>query len=310
MYHSIMLHSVELITVLINTYKFHVYAPVEDLVNDCIAKLPELLVKYNPRKNCFTFLSVSFKRFLIKHTAKMKLRAATQKTMSSIRPPSSAEDDAYASPTSEYTDGILADTDPGELRESEKGELRSALEQLTVRYFDEESHKILLYYIDTLTEGSFVSNKVRVSRTAAFMFDASMSKTQFLFDYLHVRLRQAMLDHYVSHIRPLNFLSLPSSLSLVPELVEAIGEDNTMKVIAIFGGIRMLLPTLEDVETLRRELEIYNRIDADSSRENLDRLCRQYRMSRFALDAVHRKVFINLQKIPRKRVVIRSAAGN
>lgn len=109
----------------------------------------------------------------------------------------------------------------------------------------------------------------------------------------------------------LDKLALLFPKSLISEFREICGIEITQKILDVFGGMNLKVPSHEDIEKMKRDLDIYNALN---HARGLDKGKIEFRIMRRTLQAKHGlnkkkilKIFHNLDKLHKKSREIKAA---
>ncbi len=78
--------------------------------------------------------------------------------------------------------------------------------------------------------------------------------------------------------------------TLLPEIYEEIGEEDTLKLISIFGGVKLTIPSYTKIKELKRNIDIYETICHAQCNETVRLLADKYEVTPVWIRAIFKKM--------------------
>lgn len=85
--------------------------------------------------------------------------------------------------------------------------------------------------------------------------------------------------------------------TLIPELFDLLGEDETIKLVKVFGGMKIDLPAYKKVSDLKRNIEIYECLTRRKDHVIIKRLAEKYGITEVWVREMFRKMQTEFPKI-------------
>ena len=87
--------------------------------------------------------------------------------------------------------------------------------------------------------------------------------------------------------------------TLLPELYDLLGEEETLKVALVFGGMKIAIPSMKEINDLKRNIDIFLSFSYSQSHETLRFLADKYDVTEVWIRAVYKKMHREYPKILR-----------
>ncbi len=128
--------------------------------------------------------------------------------------------------------------------------------EVHVRWHDPDIQDAVRYVVEEILMNGGIRQRKILLRTMEYAFDlgihteASLGRQEpvevakFLVDWTSMAVRQIWLDHRTAPITSFDIIRLQSRFSFLPDLVNCIGLENTSKVMSVFSGVSLRLPTI------------------------------------------------------------------
>jgi hypothetical protein len=227
---AIVLECNSLIEALIRYYRFTQYDELDAVRGECIIKLRRVIEVFDPsRGRAFSHISWCLKNFLISFARNSRRRAESFETLGEKM--ETAAPDLYNAELSDHFKKRVLGIET---------RFTAPLEKEAVRF-------LIVYF---LLEGPGNSRNALLPfliRNYGF----SKRDADTLYSYAIILLREALFEEY-----PVLGLHLEAALSTEKgktlfALAEAVGKENLVKLIYVFGGLSVRLPKKEESERLR-----------------------------------------------------------
>jgi RNA polymerase sigma factor (sigma-70 family) len=125
-----------------------------------------------------------------------------------------------------------------------------------------ETEPAVKYVFGVLTANDYESNRARVLKTLTYGFDINPKQARFLTDHVLVHLR-ANYSKGVKEVRDDEMFEIKYRNTLVPELRQLLGERSFEKLIHYFGGLSISIPSLDQINSIDRDLAILKALAQD-----------------------------------------------
>jgi hypothetical protein len=262
----------------------NVYCDSNDLRNELMVKMPHYFNDFaQKRGRLFSYLSTCFKNYLNSYTTKLATRRF-------YNLPDNSED-------------IFKYDDINDEGIDYAPELMRYVKKMSIRNIDYTTIRVYRYYADAVREG-FIDKKNGCVKTVSLMYDISKDTCEFLYNTFMYELRSSILDAHIEKISVMDLHKVTEVHSLIPELIECIGEENVEKVITLFGGMSIKIPRIENVKKMEVDLAIYKSLHEDYSEENIARLSRVTGIQKAKVRKVYDSMSKTMQKISNKKASI------
>ncbi len=146
-------------------------------------------------------------------------------------------------------------------------EVREKLNELTCRWGDPQEIGAIRFLIECIIDEDH--DKQAAIRSAAYAYGISIDYSKFFYSWCLVALRHQMYNKIHVPFTEQDLFRASESYSHLPDLADIIGWEKTKEVIAVFGGMRLKIPTMNtmakthDDYLLFKEMEASN-LDPDS----------------------------------------------
>jgi hypothetical protein len=142
--------------------------------------------------------------------------------------------------------------------------LNQKLKQLTCRWGDPQEIGALRYLIACVLEENHSRNAS--IRAAAYAYGLSLEQAKFFYNWALVALRNELYQQAYVPLTEQDLFVQAYSYTLLPDLLNIITWDQLKKIIAVFGGKRLKIPTLAQLAQIKEDYETFR----DIERSNLD----------------------------------------
>lgn len=78
--------------------------------------------------------------------------------------------------------------------------------------------------------------------------------------------------------------------TLLPDLYEVLGEEHTLKLAMVFGGMKIAIPSMKELNDLKRNLDIFETLSYSQSLETVRLLADKYEVTEVWVRAVYKKM--------------------
>jgi hypothetical protein len=155
-------------------------------------------------------------------------------------------------------------------------EARSRLRGITCRWGDPQEIGALRFLIDCIVADDH--NRQAAIRSASYAFGIAEDHTKFFYNWALQALRNAFYDLAYFPFTEQDLLRAAYAYTILPDLIDLIGYENTKKLIAVYGGTRMKIPSLASLAELKRNYQMYREIQSsDQDPDSVTAIARKYR---------------------------------
>lgn len=85
--------------------------------------------------------------------------------------------------------------------------------------------------------------------------------------------------------------------TILPEVYEVLGEENTLQLILIFGGLKVSIPTYKEMKDLSRNIDIFKTLSYSNSTETANMLSKKYGITNTWVRGIYREMRKEYPKI-------------
>jgi hypothetical protein len=85
--------------------------------------------------------------------------------------------------------------------------------------------------------------------------------------------------------------------TLLPELYDLLGEEETLKLVLVFGGMKIAIPSTKEINDLKRNIDVFLSLSYSQGRETLTFLADKYDVTEVWIRAVYKKMHREYPKI-------------
>ncbi len=87
--------------------------------------------------------------------------------------------------------------------------------------------------------------------------------------------------------------------TLLPELYDLLGEEETLKLVLVFGGMKIAIPSMKEINDLKRNIDVFLSLSYSQGRETLTFLADKYDVTEVWIRAVYKRMHREYPKILR-----------
>lgn len=145
-------------------------------------------------------------------------------------------------------------------RHDAAAELNNKLAELTCRWGDPQEIGAIKFLTQCILEDDH--DKQSSIRSASYAYGISFDLSKFFYNWSIVNLRHAFYEKVYIPFTEHDLLMLSESYTFLPELTDIIGIDKIKEVIALMGGTRIKIPTLQYITKLRENNAILRDVQA------------------------------------------------
>ncbi len=273
---------IPLMDYIISTFDLrNLYCDANDLRNELTVKMPHYFVVFaKKRGRLFSYLSTCFKNYLNSYTTKL----ATRRFYDS-------------------SDDVLQHEDIERTNRDYALDLSKYVKEMQIRNIDYTTIRVYRYYADAVREG-FIDCKNGCIHTASIMHGISEDTCEFLYGTFMYELRSCMLADHIEKISLMDLHTVSSIHSFLPELLDCIGEENTKKVIMLFGGSSLKIPRIENIKKMETELKIFKHLEKDYSPESIAKISRTTGVQKAKVKKIYDAMAKTISKVSNKKAKV------
>ena len=256
--------------------KFDDKVELGSLINEAMIKVPHWINYWDPVKGTlFTYMSVCSKRLWVGLSKKeSEYKGRYYATGDNLEKFAGMEDHEVA-------------------KHDSAKELRDRLNDITVRWASKQSKGAIKMYIDVLISGDYI-NKKYLQRTASYAYCISPELAKFYYSWTLVAMRDIMYDKLRVNYTDQDLFRLGHSYSFLPDLLTVISWQQMVKVMALFGGHRVKIPTLESLQKTRKEFSLHRDLDNAQTPEEFTRNARKHGFTERSAHEVYERMSATL----------------
>lgn len=139
-------------------------------------------------------------------------------------------------------------------------EVRMRLNNITCRWGDPQEIGAIHLLIECIVDDPH--EKQAAIRAASYAYGISPDLAKFFYSWALVALRHQMFDKIHVPFTEQDLFRAADSYTHLPGLLDIVTWDQLKKIIAVYGGMRLKIPTLAYLAKLREDYQIFREIDA------------------------------------------------
>lgn len=85
--------------------------------------------------------------------------------------------------------------------------------------------------------------------------------------------------------------------TVLPEMFDLLGEESMKKLILVFGGLKITIPTYKEIKDLKRNIDIYKTLSYSQSSETVQFLAEKYNVTTSWIHLIFKKMRREYSKI-------------
>jgi hypothetical protein len=156
--------------------------------------------------------------------------------------------------------------------------LRAKLDQITCRWGDPQEIGAIRYLIECVLDEQH--NKQASIRAAAYAYGISLEQAKFFYNWSLVAMRDELYDQAYLPLTDQELFVQAYSYTILPDLLNVVTWDQMKKIIAVFGGKRLKIPTVAQVAQVKEDYETFREIDAgDQDPDSVSAVAKKRRRS-------------------------------
>jgi len=157
-------------------------------------------------------------------------------------------------------------------------DVRKRLEQIFSRWGSRQEIGCIRYLLECMVEENH--NKELAIRSASYAWGMSHEMSKFFYSWSLISLREAMLDKIKVPFTEQDLLRHNMSYTYIPDLLNVVTFEQLKKIIAIFGGLRLKIPTISQVRSWREAYLLHQEIDSsDGSPSTIAKIAKKNKRS-------------------------------
>jgi hypothetical protein len=138
-------------------------------------------------------------------------------------------------------------------------DVRERIEDITCPWGDPQETGAIRFLIECIVDDEH--DKQASIRSAAYGFGISMELAKFFYSWVIVALRHTMYDRIHIPFTEQDLFLAAQSYEHLPGLLNIITWDQLKQIIAVYGGMRLKIPTIAYMAKLKESYEIYRAVD-------------------------------------------------
>lgn len=268
-----------LMDAIIRSNKFDRQVPFDDLKNSLFLQIENWVRKWDPESGkLYTYFTVCIRNGCLSVVSK---EALFHQRFAVTDVPMDALIDQETGHGSEIS-SALAEA------------LQQAASDIYCRWREPQVQEILRFMVSCVLRGRG-DRRPQILKTVELGWDISQDTARFLLDWSHGAVRQSLLDHFHQPLGEVDMFRAAQKFSLVPDIIDAIGVENTKKLLHVFAGVTIRFPSTQQVRKVRDETTIYETLLADGTPETVKALGRKFRKSPSKILEIFESVSSNIR---------------
>lgn len=85
--------------------------------------------------------------------------------------------------------------------------------------------------------------------------------------------------------------------TIIPEIYGMLGEDATLTLIQVFGGLKVQIPSYKEIKDLKRDIDIYESLSYAQGEETVRFLAKKYEVTETWVQSIYKKMHREYPKI-------------
>ena len=154
-------------------------------------------------------------------------------------------------------------------------ELKDRLSDITSRWRCKQSNDAIRMYIDVLVSGDKI-NKKALQRAASYAYGISPQLAKFYYTWTLVAMRDIMYDKLRIKYTDQDLFRLSHSYTFLPDILTVITWQQMIKIMGLFGGQRIKIPTLDSITSTKKEVELYRELDKVQTPEEFGKIAKKH----------------------------------
>jgi hypothetical protein len=138
-------------------------------------------------------------------------------------------------------------------------EVRSRIEQLTCRWGDPQEIGAIRYLIECVIEDDH--DKTAAIWSAAYAFGIPVDLSKFFYSWVLTALRHELYDKIHIPFTEEDLFRAAESYTHLPGMLDIVSWEQMQKIIAVFGGMRIKIPTLAYMAKRRDDYRLFREMD-------------------------------------------------
>lgn len=152
--------------------------------------------------------------------------------------------------------GFAGNEQPQSVTDDEIEEIQRRLKKICSRWSNPQINDCIRFHIAAIVENPSGSRKA-VVRSGAYASGLSVEMSRFMYGWSMYIVRDAMLDKMDLPYTEQDLLCLSEQFSFIPDLLNIITWKQMTQMIALMGGARLKIPTLVQLQTLKKKEALY-----------------------------------------------------
>lgn len=140
--------------------------------------------------------------------------------------------------------------------------LRAKLDQITCRWGDPQEIGAIRYLIECVLDEQH--NKQAAIRAAAYAYGISLEQSKFFYNWSLIAMRDELYNQAYLPLTDQELFVQAYSYTILPDLLNIVTWDQMKKIIAVFGGKRLKIPTVAQVAQVKEDYETFREVDASN----------------------------------------------
>lgn len=250
---------------------YHHTVPLDVLKSSAYSKVIKWIQGWDESKSIFTWFSKCARNVFISEVSKeSQRRDRFQSVGESLEKYFGSED--HASDTENLTE-----------------EVDTKIKGLTCRWGSEQERAAIRFILECVVENNY--NKSRIIKGASFAFAITNEMAKFFYWWVIVNLRDINYERLRKSYSDTDFLYAWLSYNPTIEILDYIPLQMFRKFVTVFGGTRIRVPTLAQIEKLSLNRKLVEEVDKSGmTPQEIDSIAAKYKRSSKSLMDTYREI--------------------
>jgi len=160
-------------------------------------------------------------------------------------------------------------------------EVQETVRQLTCRWGDQRIQCCIRFHLACIVENPRGKrHKKTAVRAGAYASGLSLNMSKFFYHWALYSLRDATYEKMSMPYTDSDLLHLTESYTFIPDLLTIVSWKDFLKIIALLGGQRLKIPTLDELREVRFRHTVFRRLQkSNMDPDSVARISKEYRIS-------------------------------
>ncbi len=181
--------------------------------------------------------------------------------------------------TGDNLEKFVGSEDHSVVKHEAANQVRDEINNITCRWCDQQIRTCARFHIECLVENPDYDRKKTIY-SGAYVSGLSYDTSKFLYHWALIALRDAMIKKLSMSYTEQDLFVLSNAYTYLPDMLNIITWKQMLNIIALFGGLRIKIPTLVHLDRLKRDHNISEDItNLGGSPDDIQRVSKKYNVS-------------------------------